>query len=224
VLTIGFNRRFAPMISQLKSFWQTISEPLALTYRINAGHLPPDHWMNDPERGGGRILGEVCHFIDLLMFLAQSPIVEVAGRWIGNSARYNGDNAVLSLRFANGSQGTISYLANGDRSFSKERIEVFGGGSTSVLDDFRRLELVRNGRKQTTRSRWRQDKGHLAEWGAFASAIQSSTAPPIPFEEIVHSTMATLCAQKALATGAALAVNLPSIAIERTPTLSVTHS
>jgi len=224
VLTVGFNRRFAPMISQLKSFWQTISEPLALTYRINAGYLPPDHWMNDPEQGGGRILGEACHFVDLLMFLAQSPIVEVAGRWIANSGRYNGANAVLSLRFANGSQGTISYLANGDRSFSKERIEVFGGGSAAVLEDFRHLELVRNGRKQMIRSRWRQDKGHLAEWGAFASAIQNSTAPPIPFEEIVRSTMATLCAQKSLATGAAVDVNLPSIDIEPTPTLSVTHS
>jgi len=201
-----------------------ISEPLALNYRINAGYLAPDHWMNDPEQGGGRVLGEVCHFVDLLMFLAQSPIVEVTGRWIGNSPRYTGGNALFSLRFANGSEGTISYLANGDRSFSKERIEVFGGGSTAVVEDFRRLELVRNGRKRTIRSRWRQDKGHLTEWEAFASAVQRGAASPIPFEEIVLSTMATLCAQKSLATGTPVTVNPPSIDIQPASTLSLTHS
>ncbi|HTS04223.1 MAG TPA: bi-domain-containing oxidoreductase [Candidatus Eisenbacteria bacterium] len=224
LLMVGFNRRFAPMISQMKSFLVQISEPLALNYRINAGYLAPDHWMNDPEQGGGRVLGEVCHFVDLLMFLAQSPIVEVTGRWIGNSPRYTGGNALFSLRFANGSEGTISYLANGDRSFSKERIEVFGGGSTAVVEDFRRLELVRNGRKRTIRSRWRQDKGHLTEWEAFASAVQRGAASPIPFEEIVLSTMATLCAQKSLATGTPVTVNPPSIDIQPASTLSLTHS
>ena len=221
---VGFNRRFAPMISQMKLFLQEISEPLALTYRVNAGHLPPDHWMNDPEHGGGRILGEACHFVDLLMFLAESRIVEVAGASLGNSARYSGANALFSLRFANGSQGTISYLANGDRSFSKERIEVFGGGSTAVLEDFRRLELVRNGRKQVIRARWRQDKGHMAEWAAFVSAIQSNTAPPIPLDEIIHSTMATLCVQKSLATGARVTVNPLPLDVELTSTLSLTQS
>ena len=224
LLMVGFNRRFAPMISRMKSFLQDISEPLALSYHINAGYLSPDHWMNDQEQGGGRILGEVCHFVDLLMFLAHSPIVEVAGRWLGDSARYSGANTTVSLRFANGSQGTISYLANGDRSFSKERIEVFGGGSTAVLEDFRRLELIRNGRKQTVRSRWRQDKGHQAEWVAFVSSVQNNTAPPISFEEIVRSTMATLCVQKSLATDAPVTVNLRAIDVEPTSTLSLTHS
>ncbi len=170
-LMVGFNRRFAPMATRMKAFLSPITEPLALHYRINAGYLPPDHWVNDREQGGGRILGEVCHFVDLLMFLAASPIVEVDARAVGHSPRYSGDNVLISLRFANGSEGTISYLANGDRSFSKERIEVFGGGSTAVLEDFRRLELVRAGKKQTEHSRWRQDKGHQAEWAAFAAAI-----------------------------------------------------
>src|SRR3974390_174572 len=115
---VGFNRRFAPMTVRMKSFLARTSEPLALHYRINAGHLPPDHWVNDREQGGGRILGEVCHFVDLLMFLADSPIIEVDGKAVGNAGRYSGDNVVASLRFANGSLGTISYLANGDRSFS----------------------------------------------------------------------------------------------------------
>ena len=159
------------MTARLKSFLAPISEPLALHYRINAGYLPPEHWVNDREQGGGRILGEVCHFVDLLMFLAASPIVEVEGRALSNAGRYSGDNVLISLRFANGCEGTISYLANGDRSFSKERIEVFGGGCAAVLDDFRSLELVRNGRKEITRARWRQDKGHRDEWEAFAQFI-----------------------------------------------------
>jgi predicted dehydrogenase len=207
VLMVGFNRRFAPMIVRMKSFLASLSEPLALHYRINAGHLPSDHWMNDREQGGGRVLGEVCHFVDLLMFLTGSPIVEVEGRALGGSDRYSGGNVFASLRFANGSQGTISYLANGDRSFSKERIEVFGGGSVAVLEDFRRLELVRNGRKTTSRVRWRQDKGHASEWARFVQSAQGSSDAPIAFEEIVASMLATLRLDESIATGKSLAID-----------------
>jgi predicted dehydrogenase/threonine dehydrogenase-like Zn-dependent dehydrogenase len=206
-LMVGFNRRFAPMATRVKSFLAPISEPLALHYRINAGYLPADHWVNDREQGGGRILGEVCHFVDLLMFLAASPIVEVEARAVGNSGRYSGDNVLVSLRFANSSEGTISYLANGDRAFSKERIEVFGGGSAAVLEDFRRLELVRAGRKEILNSRWRQDKGHRGEWAAFVQAVQNQNPPPISFEELVCSTLATLRIDESLATGKRLAVS-----------------
>jgi predicted dehydrogenase len=211
-LMVGFNRRFAPMTVRMKSFLASISEPLALHYRINAGYLAPDHWLNDPEQGGGRILGEVCHFVDLLMFLAASPIVEVEARPLANPGRYSGDNVLVSVGFANGSQGTISYLANGDRSFSKERVEVFGGGATAVLEDFRRLELTRGGRKETIHSRWRQDKGHRAEWAAFVNSIRPGQSverqvPAIPFDEIVCSTLATLRIQESAATGKRLAVD-----------------
>ena len=199
-LMVGFNRRFAPMIGRMKSFIAPISEPLALHYRINAGYLPPDHWVNDREQGGGRILGELCHFADLLMFLAASPIVEVEARGVRNAGRYSGDNILVSLRFANGSEGTISYLANGDRAFSKERIEVFGGGAVAVLEDFRRLELVRDGRKETIHSRWRQDKGHRNEWAAFAQFVQRRCVAPIAFEDLVCSTLATLRIDESVAT------------------------
>jgi predicted dehydrogenase/threonine dehydrogenase-like Zn-dependent dehydrogenase len=206
-LMAGFNRRFAPMITRIKSFLAPISEPLAMHYRINAGALPPDHWLNDPEQGGGRILGEVCHFADLLMFLAVSPIVEVEARSIKNSGRYSGDNLLISIHFANGSEGTMHYLANGDRSFSKERIEVFGGGSVAVLEDFRRLDLIRNGRTQTVHSRWRQDKGHRGEWAAFAQSIQAGQDAAIPFHELVCSTLATLRIQESATAGKPVAVN-----------------
>jgi predicted dehydrogenase len=118
------------------------------------------------------------------------------------------DNVVASLKFANGSLGTISYLANGDKSASKERIEVFGGGAVAILEDFRRLELVRNGRKQITRSRWAQDKGHQAEMRIFVDALQCKTPPPIPLEQIVGSTLATLRLQNSCQTGQPLAVQL----------------
>jgi predicted dehydrogenase len=208
-LLVGFNRRFAPMVVQMKAFLNSITEPLALNYRINAGYLAPHHWVNDREQGGGRVLGEVCHFVDLLMFLAGSPIVEVTGRAIGSSPRYSGDNVLVSLRFANGSEGTISYLANGDRSFSKERLEVFGGRATAVLEDFRRLELVRNGRKETIHSRWRQDKGHVAEWAAFVRSLQPGAAAAIGFDELVGSSLATLRVEQSLAIGRSVAVDVP---------------
>jgi len=192
LLMVGFNRRFAHMSVQMKSFLDEIHEPLALHYRVNAGPIPHDHWVQDPEQGGGRILGEICHFVDFLTFLAGGPPIEVHTRALANPGQYEDDNVVIALQFANGSQGTISYLANGDRCYSKERLEVFGGGAVAVLDDFRRLELVHHGRKQVFRSRLRQDKGHRGEWQAFAEAIQSGGGIPISFADIVSATLSTL--------------------------------
>jgi predicted dehydrogenase/threonine dehydrogenase-like Zn-dependent dehydrogenase len=224
VLMVGFNRRFAPMIQRMKSFLASISEPLALHYRINAGHLPPDHWVNDREQGGGRILGEVCHFVDLLMFLAGSPIVEVEARTVSNAGRYSGDNVMISLRFASGSEGIVNYLANGDRSFSKERIEVFGGGAVAVLEDFRRLELVRNSHAETMQARWRQDKGHRAEWGAFSQHVLQRNEAPIRFEDIVCSTLATLRIDESAAIGERLVVDASAFLSESQRESGITPS
>ena len=175
LLMVGFNRRFAPMAVQMKQFFSKVHEPLAIHYRVNAGYIASDHWVNDPEQGGGRILGEVCHFVDFLCFLAGASPIEVQAQTLGNPGQYSMDNVFASLKFANGTLGTISYLANGDKSASKERVEVFGGGSVAILEDFRRLELVRNGRKQILRARWGQDKGHKAEMQAFVDALLGKT-------------------------------------------------
>ncbi|HXM21958.1 MAG TPA: bi-domain-containing oxidoreductase [Terriglobales bacterium] len=207
ILMVGFNRRFAPMAIKMKAFLKPIQEPLVLHCRVNAGFISRDHWVNDPEQGGGRILGEVCHFVDFLTFLTGALPIEVQARSLTNLEPYSDDNAVISLRFANGSQGTISYLANGDRSYSKERVEVFGGGAVAVLEDFRCLELVRQGRKQTFRSRFRQDKGHRAELEAFAAAVRSRGEPPIPFDEIVSTTLATLRAAESRSAGQSVELN-----------------
>jgi predicted dehydrogenase/threonine dehydrogenase-like Zn-dependent dehydrogenase len=200
-LMVGFNRRFAPLAVRLKSFLREVHEPLAIHYRVNAGFLPADHWLNDPQQGGGRVLGEVCHFVDFLCFLIQSPPVEVETRSLANLGRYSNDNVVCSLRFANGSQGTISYLANGDKSFSKERIEVFGGAAVAVLEDFRRMELVRDGKKRVLRSFLRQDKGHRAEWEAFATGIVNGTGSPIPLRELVSTMLATFALEESRCLG-----------------------
>jgi len=206
ILMVGFNRRFAPFAVHMKSFLQEVHEPLAIHYRVNAGFLSADHWLNDPQQGGGRILGEVCHFVDFLCFLMESPPVEVETRSLANPGQYSNDNVVCSLRFADGSLGTISYLANGDKFFSKERIEVFGGGTVAVLEDFRRLELVRGGRKRVLRSLLRQDKGHRGEWRAFAAAIQNGSESPIPFPEIVSTMLATFALEESRCLGQPVAI------------------
>jgi predicted dehydrogenase len=191
----------------MKEFFADAGEPLALHYRVNAGALPADHWLNDPSQGGGRIVGEVCHFVDLLCFLAGSSPTEVETRSLPNAGAYSNDNVVCSLRFANGSHGAITYLANGDRSYSKERIEVFGGGRVGALEDFRRLELVRGGRRQVFRSFLRQDKGHRAELAAFVTAIQTGGVSPIPLNEIVTSMATTFALEESRRSGQPVSVN-----------------
>jgi predicted dehydrogenase/threonine dehydrogenase-like Zn-dependent dehydrogenase len=207
LLMVGFNRRFAPLAVRLKSFLREVGEPLALHYRVNAGFLPADHWLNDPLQGGGRILGEVCHFVDFLCFLTNASPVEVETRSLPNPGQYSNDNVVCSLRFADGSQGTISYLANGDKSYSKERIEVFGGGRVAVLEDFRRLAIVRGGKKRVFRALLRQDKGHRGEWQAFVTAIQTGAESPIPFREIVGTMLATFALEQSRCVGQPVAVS-----------------
>ena len=127
--------------------------------------------------------------------------MEVETRSLPNPGHYSNDNVVCSLRFADGSQGTISYLANGDKSYSKERIEVFGGGTVAVLEDFRRLELVQAGKKRVFRSLLRQDKGHHGEWEAFVTAIQTGAESPIPFREVVSTMLATLALEESRCLG-----------------------
>jgi predicted dehydrogenase/threonine dehydrogenase-like Zn-dependent dehydrogenase len=213
-LMVGFNRRFAPLAVQMKEFLSEIHEPLAIHYRVNAGSLPPDHWLNDVEQGGGRILGEACHFVDFLCFLVGACPTAVQALALGNQGPYSMDNVVATFQFANGSLGTISYLANGDKAASKERIEVFGGSSVGILEDFRRLELVRHGRKQITRARWAQDKGHKAEVQAFVDAVRRNATAPIPFVDLVGSTLATLRLRNSCQTGQPLEVSLSNFLAE----------
>jgi len=200
---VGFNRRFAPLAKRLKSLLGTAA-PLVAHYRVNAGPLAGDHWINDPSQGGGRVLGEMCHFVDFLVFILGRPIA-VHAHSVSTPA---GQDVIASINFANGSVGTISYLVNGDRSFSKERIEIFGAGKVGVLDDFRRLELISRGNKEVVRHRFRQDKGHTAEWNAFSRYIRGLASEPIPFEEICISTLTTIRVAEALRSGSPVTLGL----------------
>ncbi len=206
LLTVGFNRRFAPLARRLEAFLANRKEPLVAHYRINAGYIPLTHWTHDPQQGGGRIIGEGCHFIDFLTFLVGTPPLTVSAQALPDSGRYREDNAVLAFTFPDGSLGTVTYLANGDKAFPKERVEVFSGGRVAVLDDFRSLETVQNGHRQVHHSRLRQDKGHHAEWEAFTTAITTGGPPPIPYEHLFGVTRATFAAMEAIRCGGTVAV------------------
>ncbi|MFP5265413.1 MAG: bi-domain-containing oxidoreductase [Blastocatellia bacterium] len=197
-ITVGFNRRFAPFVVELKQHLARVRGPLALHCRVNAGFIPKEHWTQDPAQGGGRLRGEGCHFIDLLIHLAGSSPSLVSARALPDGGRYSQDNLLITVEFENGSLGTVSYLANGDKSSGKELLEVFGGGLSARLDDYRSLAINHAGRRIKRAARLRPDKGHRAEWQALAARLTGGQPPPIPFQEIVTSTRATLAAYRSL--------------------------
>lgn len=193
MLMVGFNRRFAPHTIRIKELLAAVREPKAFVMTVNAGALPANHWALDPEVGGGRINGEACHFIDLLRFLSGAPIahfnvVSMAG---ANGVAVGHDRAIITLRFRDGSIGTIQYLANGDRGFPKERLEVFAGGRILQLDNFRKL--IGFGWPSFRRMNlWRQDKGQRACAAAFIAAIERDGSSPIPLDELLEVTRVTI--------------------------------
>ena len=199
LLLAGFNRRFAPLAVELSKFLAGRGEPLSMHYRINAGYIPLNHWVHDPAQGGGRIIGEGCHFVDFLAFLVGSAPVSVSALALPDNGKYHQDNVSMTFTFPDGSVGVVDYLANGDKSFPKERLEVFCGGGVTVLDDFRSLEMIRAGRRRLVRKA--QDKGWVGEWAAFSRAILAGGEPPIPYEQLVGVTKATFAVLESLQVG-----------------------
>jgi len=184
-LMVGFNRRFAPQVVKMKSLLAAVQEPKSFIMTMNAGAIPADHWTQDLAVGGGRIIGEACHFIDLMRFLADSEIVSVQARRMGDTpaVAVTEDKASITLGFADGSFGTILYLANGSASFPKERVEVFTAGRVLQLDNFRKLRAFGwpGFRKMNL---WKQDKGQAACAAAFVEALTKGLPTPIPSEQI----------------------------------------
>lgn len=193
---VGFNRRFAPFIQQMKKAMSDAS-PKAINYRINAGIVPPEHWVHDPAVGGGRIIGEACHFIDLCMYLAGAKISSVSARSM-NDPHSLTDTVAISLQFANGSIANISYFSNGNKNLPKEYLEVFSGGVVTVMEDFKSLTVFGKTKKESSGT---QDKGHKAEVAAFMHAIKNGNPAPISFDDLYTSTLATLKVLESIARG-----------------------
>jgi predicted dehydrogenase/threonine dehydrogenase-like Zn-dependent dehydrogenase len=210
-LMVGFNRRFAPLAVQLKDFLAGIQEPLAVHYQVNAGYIPPEHWVHDPVTGGGRLIGEACHFIDFMAFLTGARPTSLHAQALPNDGRYRNDNVAVTIRFHNGALGTLNYLANGDKAYPKERVQVFGGGAVAYLDDFRSLELFKGGRKKTLKSRFRQEKGHRQELQAFVQAVRTQGEAPIPFASLVSTTLASFLIETCLRSGQPVAIEMDTV-------------
>ncbi len=184
-LMVGFNRRFSPLVQTMKRLLGAVAEPKSFVMVMNAGAIPADHWTQDPITGGGRIIGEACHYIDLMRHLAAAPIISVQVRAMGrtDSVQTTEDKASITLGFSDGSFGTIHYLANGGSAFPKERIEVFAAGRTLQLDNFVKLKGF-NWPGFKKQSLWRQDKGQNACAAAFLKAIETGGPSPIPADEL----------------------------------------
>jgi predicted dehydrogenase/threonine dehydrogenase-like Zn-dependent dehydrogenase len=205
LLMVGFNRRFASLTQRLRSELEGVPN-CVFAARVNAGPLPDDHWLHDPQEGGGRLLGEACHFVDLLAHLAEAPVIAAhvfAAPQPGRPLECS-DSFTVALRFADGDVASLVYTGGGDARLPKERIEAFAGGMSAVVDDFRRLELYRDGKQSLVKQR--QDKGHRAQLDHFLKAVAGQVEPP-PVASYLASTRTTLALVESIRTG--LPVGLP---------------
>jgi predicted dehydrogenase/threonine dehydrogenase-like Zn-dependent dehydrogenase len=200
LLTVGFNRRFAPATKRVKEFFAGV-RPLSLSYRFSPGYIPGDHWTQDEEVGGGRIVGEACHAIDTCVAIAGSPPVKVYAESVAMSGgiETSDDRVFITLRHADGSISSISYQTGGDSTFPAERIEVLGGGRTAVIDAWQEMQLWRNGKLERLSAK--KDKGHQEEFAAFLSACRDGASAPIPWDQLYGVTWASLMAMRSLREG-----------------------
>jgi predicted dehydrogenase len=205
LLTVGFNRRFAPATKRVTEFFAGV-RPLSLSYRFSPGYIPGDHWTQDEEVGGGRIVGEACHAIDTCVAIAGSPPVRVYAESVAKSGgiETSDDRVFITLRHTDGSISSISYQTGGDSAFPAERIEVLGGGRTAVIDAWQNVDLWCNGKPE--RSSARKDKGHQEEFAAFLSACRSGGPAPIPWDQLYGVTWASLMAMRSLREGSPFAL------------------
>jgi len=199
-LMVGFNRRFAPVCESIKKEFQNIGEPMVINIRINAGFIPKDNWLQQKDTGAGRLIGEMCHFIDLMQYFTGSEPVKVFAECIStaNDKITPADNIAIVIKFKDGSVGNLIYLANGDKGMPKELIEVFGGSKIAVINDFRDGLIYRNGKAIKLKS---SGKGHKEEVTAFTNALKSGNESPISFRSICLTTLTTFKIHDSLFTG-----------------------
>lgn len=207
-LTVGFNRRFSPHARKMKELLGMAPGPMNVIATFNAGHIPPDSWVHDPAVGGGRIIGEACHFVDLITFLTDSHIVEVCASGMGKGVTSTTDNATILLKYANGSHGVVNYFANGHKSYAKERVEVYSQGRNLILDNFRELRCY--GLRGFSKLKTRQDKGHGEQFQLFVQRVREGGEPLIPLAEILNTTEACFAAVESMVSGAWISLSKPN--------------
>jgi predicted dehydrogenase len=200
ILMVGFNRRFAPATRRVRDFFAGV-RPVTVAMRFSPGYLPPNAWPQDESVGGGRIVGEACHAIDTCTALAGSPPVRVFAESVTKSGglETTDDQVFITLRHENGSISSVSYQSGGDRALPAERIEVFGGGRSAVINNWDHIELYRDGSAKAARGG--KDKGHSTEFSAFIEACRAGGAWPIPWEELYGVSWASLMAVQSLREG-----------------------
>ncbi len=200
-LMVGFNRRYSPFARKARELLQGINEPLVINCRVNAGPIPKESWVHDSSQGGGRVLGEVCHFVDLTQFLTGALPRKVYAETLGNTGVYNADeNVTITIAFSNGSLASITYIANGDKSYPRERVEIFGGGAVCVIDNYKSLVFTSTSRRKKM-SKYNKDSGHKDEFKAFFSMLHDEKQPMVDFEGYVYTTLATFCIERSIAQG-----------------------
>jgi len=201
-VTVGFNRRFSPHAEKIRALIGERPGPMNIIATMNAGHIPPEVWVHDLESGGGRIIGEACHYVDLITYLTGSKVVEVSMYAMGTDPKENTDNASIHLKYENGSLGVINYFANGHKSYSKERLELYYQGKNLIMDNFRRLDGYGFGGGFTSKIlKTKQDKGHQKQFELLTKRWKEGGEPLIPFDEIVNTTKATFAAIESLKVG-----------------------
>jgi len=191
-LTVGFNRRFAPLALKMKSLLGSDNAPMNIIATMNAGYIPPEVWVHDLKVGGGRIIGEACHFIDLCSYLSGSRVVSVCMNSMGLNPEENTDNASILLKYENGTNAVINYFANGSKSYAKERFEVFSQNRVLIMDNWRKLKGY--GFKGFKSKSTSQDKGHANQFKLFVDRIKNGGEPLITFDEIINTTKASFAA------------------------------
>ena len=201
LLMVGFNRRFSPTAQWLRKRFCHVDEPLAVHCTVNAGFVPADSWVHDPVQGGGRIVGEVCHFVDLIQYLTGSVPVRVYAETVSAAGYRPSDNVAVTIKLSSGALGSITYVAGGDRSHPRERVEVFGGGAVGLIDNFQAASFTRQGRKERMRHWQSADRGHRAEVEALVAAIRQDGPAPVAFEEYVAATLTTFAIEDSLRQG-----------------------
>src|SRR5262249_7569806 len=212
LLTVGYNRRFAPLTKEIKQHFENRAGALTLLYRINAGQIPPDHWTHSATEGGGRIIGEGCHFVDFVHYITDALPVQVSASAIPQmqNAGFVDDSVTISLTMSDGSIASIVYTASGDKAVAKERVEIFGDKSVAVLDDFKSAEIFSNG-KRTKLGGSAQEKGHAEEIAAFLAAARGNAPMPISLESLAATSLTCFAIIESAKLGSACAIDINSV-------------